>query len=181
MRTFIALDIPDRMRDDLAAVARCLQGTARGQFIPRENYHMTLAFLGEVPQAMLDDAESAMDAALADCIGSASIELRANGLGTFGRPKNATLRMGFAKEPALMELVERLRDQLEARGFALDGKTFLPHMTLGRHASFPAAELPPIPFPEPIATRQITLYKSTLAKTGATYDPLYSASLTPRD
>lgn len=180
MRTFIALEIPELLRDELADVTRSLQASLRGRFVPRQNYHMTLAFLGDVPQAMLDDAQCAMECAATRVEYGRNIVLAADRLGSFGRAKNATLWMGFAKDPILMALAEDLRDRLDSCGFTLDGKSFLPHVTLARHACITEGSLPNLPFPEPTVATQITLFKSELTRDGAIYDPLYSVPLVER-
>lgn len=40
MRTFIAIEIPDRFRHETADLARLLSTSVRGRFIPRESYHV---------------------------------------------------------------------------------------------------------------------------------------------
>ena len=47
MRLFIALEIPPVLRDDMAIMSRQLRERIQGRFIPPENYHITLAFIGE--------------------------------------------------------------------------------------------------------------------------------------
>lgn len=177
MRTFIAIDVPADMKDGLAAVARSLQGVVEGRFVPRTNYHMTLAFLGDTPQAMIEYAQVAMDHAVKQTDSLDGINLKADRLGIFGRKSNATLWMGFAKDPKLMELAIHLREQLDQSGFALDDKSFLPHVTLARHAKLPRGHLPNIPFPDAGEAGQLTLFKSELHSDGATYEPLYSIPL----
>lgn len=177
MRTFIAIEIPADMKDDLAAVARSLQGVVEGRFVPRTNYHMTLAFLGDIPQAMIEYAQVDMYHAIKQTDSLDSINLKADRLGIFGRKSNATLWMGFAKDPKLMELAIHLREQLDQSGFALDDKSFLPHVTLARHAKLPRGHLPNIPFPDAGEAGQLTLFKSELHSDGATYEPLYSIPL----
>ena len=51
MRTFIALDLPPGFADDAAALARRLSASMEGRFLPRDTYHLTLAFLGDVDEA----------------------------------------------------------------------------------------------------------------------------------
>lgn len=177
MRTFIALEIPYQLREDLASAARVLQASVRGKYVPRENYHLTLAFPGEVPQTMLELVQGLMDQAVAQTAEYYDIKLQPDGLGSFGRNNNATLWMGFAKDPALMELAEHLRDQINKAGFFTDKKAFLPHVTLARHAQLTAGELAGIPFPEPARGEYLTLFKSDLDPSGATYEPLYSIPL----
>ncbi len=49
MRLFIALEIPQDLQDDVAALARQLKASVQGRFLPPPTYHLTLAFLGDRP------------------------------------------------------------------------------------------------------------------------------------
>ena len=61
MRTFIALDLPPGFADDAAALARRLSASMEGRFLPRDTYHLTLAFLGDVDEAQLAAAADALE------------------------------------------------------------------------------------------------------------------------
>lgn len=174
MRTFIAIDLPREFAGDVAATARQLSTVVDGRFSPRENYHLTLAFLGEIGEAQARDAIGALDTA---CEGLPSVTLRPDGLGHFGRPHDATLWLGLAATDELRELHERVRAELAARGVAFDKKAFLPHITLARRARIPKGALPPLLFPAPARAEQVTLFKSTLTQDGPLYKPLYTATL----
>lgn len=182
MRTFIALDMPYLLKEDLVLVARSLQRVVKGRFVVRDNYHMTLAFLGEVPVGRLEGIQEMMDLARDHTKGHHNIVLKADRLGLFGCPQDATLWMGFAKEPSLMGLAQNLRDQLELCGFAREARPFLPHVTLARRVRLPKGELPPVPFPSLVRACQLTLFKSELYRTGPVYEALYSTPLMlPKD
>ena len=77
MRTFIALDLPPGFADDAAALARRLSASMEGRFLPRDTYHLTLAFLGDVDEAQLAAATDALEAA---CAGASPVPLRSDGL-----------------------------------------------------------------------------------------------------
>ena len=171
MRAFVAIELPPSFAGEVAAVARQLSAAIEARYIPRENYHITLAFLGEVSEAQLHDAMEALDEAAA---GMEPFPLVPDGIGKFGKSHNATLWMGIAKVPGLMELAERLRKALQARGVDFDDKAFLPHITLARHADIPNAELPQLLFPQEAMAERVTLFKSTLHKDGAIYKPLHT-------
>lgn len=178
MRTFIALDIPERFADDVAALARVLSASVEGRFLPRDTYHLTLAFLGDIDDAEAARAMDAMDEAIDRLRTSEeSILLSADGLGKFGRPHDATLWLGIGKAPALETLAANLREALRARDLPFDDKPFLPHITLGRRVRIPKGNLPALAFPLPAEAPSITLYKSTLSREGATYKPLYQRAL----
>ena len=178
MRTFIALDLPTEFADDSAALARVLGASVEGRFLPRDTYHLTLAFLGDI-----DDAEAAraMDAIDEACDKLRESEepvlLAPDGLGKFGRPHDATLWLGIVKSPSLDALAANLREALRACALPFDDKPFLPHITLARRARLPKCEFPPLAFPLPTKAKTLTLYKSTLDREGATYKPLYQRTL----
>lgn len=174
MRTFIALEPPEPFSDGIAALARQLQAAVKGRFLPRETYHLTLAFIGEGGEAEVAAAMEAMEAA---CAGASPVPLRSDGTGTFGRANDATLWLGIALCPELERLAARLRDELRARDVPFDGKPFKPHVTLARRAHLPKMQLPALAFPRDTEAARITLFKSTLDRTGATYKPLHEIDL----
>ena len=205
MRTFIALEPPEDFIGEVAAVARQLKPFVEARYIPRRNYHLTLAFLGDIHESRIADVVRCMESAAEgiprmmeghesdsmDLNDSASnidvgfdsrissvmeIPLIPDGIGKFGKPHNATLWLGLSKNPVLMNLVKRLRGELAETGIAFDDKSFIPHITLARHADIPEIELPSIMFPRRANAQCMTLFKSMLSKEGAEYDPLYSIS-----
>lgn len=174
MRAFIALEVPDGATDEIAGVARQLRAQVRGRFLPRSTYHLTMAFLGEVGEA---EVRRAMDALEAACGRAEPIDLRFCGLGTFGKPQDATLWMDVEPTGAIMQLAAALREDLEREGVPFDGKPFKPHITIARRARIPERELPPLLFPAPVRAQSATLFKSTLTSEGALYQPLFSVQL----
>ena len=48
MRTFVALELPERFAIETAALSHKLETTLEGRFLPPCTHHLTLAFLGEV-------------------------------------------------------------------------------------------------------------------------------------
>lgn len=178
MRTFIALELPDAFIDEAAGVARSLSESLGGRFVKRASYHLTLAFIGELNPT---DVAAAVDALDAACAGRGPIPLRCDGLGKFGRPHDATLWLGIAPHPDLVELAARVREELAARNVPFDGKAFKPHLTLARRVRIPRGALPALAFPEPAEARTVTLFKSTLTREGAVYKPLHSVELGMED
>lgn len=175
MRTFIALELPEAFADEIAGMARRLALSCEGRFVSRETYHVTLAFLGEIDEAISHDAVAALDEA---CAGRGPVPLRSEGLGKFGRPHDATLWLGLAATPGLTELAASVRGCLAARGVAFEDKPFCPHVTLGRRVRLPRADLPQLAFPRPDRAVRATLFKSILEPEGARYKPLHTVSLT---
>ncbi len=174
MRAFIALELPEMFVDEVAGMARALGGVVEGRFVPRENYHITIAFLGDVDDATARQAMNVLDEA---CAGAVPVRLVADGLGKFGRASDATLWLGIVEDAGLMELAAAVRESLAARGISFDPKPFKPHITLARRARIPKTSLPSVPFPESAFAMRATLFKSALDKQGAVYKPLYTVEL----
>ena len=92
--------------------------------------HVTLAFIGNVPEATLADATAAATEAAET---TPAFQLRVAGLGQFperGRPH--VVWLGFTDPAPLIDLAERARRSLTARDVPFDAKPFRPHLTLAR-------------------------------------------------
>ena len=125
-RLFIALTLPLAVREVLAALAQPLPEV---NWTRPEQLHITLRFLGEVPEEKIEP----MIARLGD-VRVAPFILPIEGLGTF--PPNRPPRVVWAGvgngHPRLFQLRQRLDDALLACGLELDVRTFHPHATLAR-------------------------------------------------
>ena len=174
MRTFVAVELPEGFKDEVAGMARQLSAVVDARYAPRANYHITLAFLGDITEVQLRGVIDVVEAAAR---GLQAFSLRPDGIGKFGKSHNATLWMGIVKVPELMSLAENVREGVRAEGIALDDKAFLPHITLARHATIPNTELPQLLFPQDATAHKVTIFKSTLLKTGAEYKPLHTVEL----
>ena len=174
MRTFIALELPESFVEETALLAESMSRRVTGRFMPRESYHLTLAFLGEVGEPEMRRAMDAVDAA---CAGREPVALSCNGLGTFGKKGDATLWLGLAPNEGLTELAARIRDELACRDITFDRKNFVPHITIARRARIAKGALDGLAFPFDALGVRVALFKSTLTPTGAQYKPLYSAEL----
>lgn len=171
MRLFIALEIPPVLKDDMAIMSRQLRASIQGRFIPPENYHITLAFIGEMPSSEIALIQNVIEKAAAHLDG---ITLTPHELGKFGRSEDATLWLGFTENPALEQLANNIREGLVESGIPFDHKPFKAHATIARRARIPKGALPPFSFPDPARAWRITLYKSTLEREGAIYEALYT-------
>lgn len=132
MRTFIAIELDEAIRERLAGVQERLRGMATGvKWVRPQNVHLTLKFLGEIEE----DAGESIAAALAEAAsGVEPFEMRVTGVGSF--PPKGAPRVVWAgiEEPTgrLLELHRRIEQALEPLGFEREKRRFTAHATIGR-------------------------------------------------
>ncbi len=164
MRLFIAIELNDRMRDALTGAQTELRRRGmRGSFTPRENLHLTLAFLGEYP-----DPDAVLD--VMETVEFEPFPLQLKGFGRFGDLWWA----GLSDSGALSACVRRLRRALAEAGIPFDRKKFTPHITLVRRAVWDGTRgLPTADVPDAgMEVSQITLMRSDRGRNGMIYTAL---------
>jgi len=132
VRLFVALRLPEPVRAALGAEIERLRRLAPAiAWVPPENLHVTLKFLGDVAP----DRLAAVHAALADATAEATrFDLVIEGLGAFpapARPRVLWAGIGEGHE-ALAALAGRVEAALGAAGFAPEARPYTGHVTLGR-------------------------------------------------
>jgi 2'-5' RNA ligase len=125
MRLFIAVDLPEVVKDRLAELCAGLQGA---KWVTRDQMHLTLRFLGEVATVQAEEAAEA----LAE-IRAPAFELSLVGIGYFGTGRRIrALWAGIEPSPPLMVLQGKVEHAVRTAGLPLEGRKFLPHVTLAR-------------------------------------------------
>lgn len=174
MRLFVAAALPACLREALAETSAALRSCVRGRYVPSDSFHITLAFLGEVPGAELADAIAAVDEA---CAGRPAIPVSLGELDAFGRSRTATLWQGVGDGAVeLAELAQAVRGALKRHGLACDPHAFVPHVTLMRAADLTAGTLPP-PLRSDGTIREVCLFRSDLSGPRPRYEALHTAEL----
>src|SRR5215468_7238987 len=128
MRLFLAVDLPDQVRHELAVVQNALKPlTDSARWVSTDSIHITLKFLGEVPEKVLDD----IDTALAG-LSWKPFTVTVHGVGFF--PGNRSPRVFWAgmEAPTMQDLAEELDSRMERLGFDKEKRAFRPHITLAR-------------------------------------------------
>jgi len=153
-RLFVAIDPPPEAVADLAAVVDSLEvsrANAPGRSTrvsARSRWHVTLAFLGDVPARRTDQAAAALAAAVS-AGARGPIDVRFAGGGTFGRRRFAILWAGIAGDvAALSALCASVREELKRARLPYDPKPFRAHLTLAR----PGDRIPPEALAADVAT-----------------------------
>jgi 2'-5' RNA ligase len=167
LRLFVALPLPETVRENLAGIAGGLPGA---RWVDPDRLHLTLRFIGEVDGAMADDIADSLHA-----IRMPELELQLRGLGTFGDKRGATtLWAGVRPNEGLVRLRNKVEHALTRIGLEPERRKFHPHITLARLAG----DAPLLRFlqlrgdylGEPFRVHEFILYSSFLGHgSGALY------------
>jgi 2'-5' RNA ligase len=124
IRAFLALPLPDPVLSALR-VQQFLLPLPRQ--VDPDSFHLTLVFLGEVQDHLL---EAAHDHFIATRIPPFDIALQ--GLGLFGGAKPHAAWAGVAPSEPLTRLAAKLDHAARSAGIRTEARRFAPHVTLGR-------------------------------------------------
>jgi len=130
-RTFIAFRIqpPAQVLQEITFIRNRLKNV-QVKWVPFENFHLTLTFLGQTSEEQLKDLRSVLKETACKLN---PFTVNFSGLGTFGRPGNPkVLWMGGELSDPFGKVKSELDESLRTMGFHLDGKPFRVHLTLGR-------------------------------------------------
>lgn len=133
LRLFIAVELPEVVVRHIGQViGRLRQQDLPGiRWVRPEGVHLTLKFLGNVPESHVQAIAEAMGWAVA---GVAPFVLHVRGVGVFPHLRAPrVLWVGVQGDlERLVQLHQRLEEALEAQGFTKEQRAFSPHLTLGR-------------------------------------------------
>ena len=184
IRTFIAIEIPSRIRDRIGRLQERLRAVdSQASWVKPANIHLTLKFLGDISRDRIESAVSGVERA---CAKAAPFELEANGCGYFPSTRNPrVLWVGSRCDETngLLGLHAGIEFELFRAGFAKEKKPFSPHLTIARlrsprNAREVAEQLQRIGFdPERFTVSEVIVMKSELNPSGSIYTPLAKIAL----
>lgn len=172
IRIFIGISIPNNIKAQIAALQGGIQGAS---WVPPENYHISLRFIGEVNETKKEDIAEALEN-----IAFPAFSLSLNGLGIFSikdDPHHLWLKP-IPDEP-LMKLYRKIENVLTNElSIKAETRKFTPHLTIAKlkdsntekvgqfmqwHNLFKSSEF---------EVKEYTLFESHLTNTGPVYKPL---------
>lgn len=178
MRLFIALLLPEKIKEELAQNANDLRKyCSKGNFSRPENYHLTLKFLGETPEQQLPLLSQAVQEVAG---GVTEFPLQLGGWGTFARGNQHIIWRALAQpHDELMLLFADLEAALCRAGWPKEQRPLQPHITLARQAVFTKPSGQIIIPQQDLAFRaqQLALMESCRLDGQLTYIPLTVARL----
>ena len=180
MRAFFCVPLKPDVASAIHRVAREVRDATemRASWVRRENYHVTLRFLGKIDPLLTVELER-IGARLAARL--EPFELPLDRLGCFPSAERArVLWIGGDASPAFHGLATSLHHELRELGFPSERKPTVAHVTLARIKGRPDARLSRVldgvVLPAGLAARadRITLMESVLSPAGAMYTPLFN-------
>ena len=175
-RLFVAIDIPERIIDDIIATYMAIPGA---KWIDEEHLHITLRFIGEVGTESKERISSTLNT-----VAVPPFSLMLKGVGYFPpRRDPRILWVGISGNHELMRLQSKIETALIASGIGPDIRKFHPHVTIARLNNAPPEKVAhyltaySLFATEPFEVSEFHLYLSTLTKTGAYYEKIKSFRL----
>jgi 2'-5' RNA ligase len=168
-RLFFALWPDASLQAQIDAVSRNCRHSLRGRYLPRENLHLTLVFLGAA-----DSGKEICVRRVAEGIDSDGFTLMLDRLGCF--PRSGILWLGASVIPdALTVLVGGLNQKLHECGHCPEQRAYHAHVSLARNVS----RIPVLPQVTPLEwpVRGFHLVESQTPASGAVYQILASWDL----
>ena len=165
-RLFVAVDLPQETKEAVRAICR---GLPEARWVPLEQFHLTLRFIGDTD----DDMFVAIKTALGKVVG-APFDLALEGIGHFPPGRRArVLWVGMEQNETLTKLAKDVELALEMAGAPREERPFSPHITLARFREPPFGGI--APFEErhrdfalpPFTVTAFYLYSSVLTPKGA--------------
>ncbi len=168
LRLFVGIGFPPELKLRLSLLC---SGIPNARWVDPGNLHLTLRFIGEIPE----DVAADVDEALAQ-LRARRFSLQLAGTGVFGGDRPRNLWVGVERKPELLALRDKIEQALTRLGLAPEPRKFAPHVTLARlhnppidkvaeflaaHAGFRAA-----PFP----VEAFSLIASFPTKAGSVYE-----------
>ncbi|MGB9614196.1 MAG: RNA 2',3'-cyclic phosphodiesterase [Fervidobacterium sp.] len=179
MRTFIAIDINQEIREIAQEVIEKLQSSGfKATWTKPENLHLTLFFMGEIDEKSVDSISKSLNKRM---YGFPSFSTSLNGFGYF-KFKNSPRVLFLKLEPtkSLQKMYLEMKSELNKHKVKYDDQgNFVPHLTLGRVKEYPSnweelvsqIEVPKVT----LVVDGFTVYTSTLTPQGPIYKWVYKS------
>lgn len=132
IRIFVAVTIGDKLVDKIHRTQSRLKKLAPGlKWVSPDNFHLTVKFLGEIPENTLDDVFSAVAEAASE---AKCFDLAFKGVGVFGNPVNPRVVWASISEGSkeMADLASSVESRLAKCGFPEEDRPFKAHLTLAR-------------------------------------------------
>ena len=131
MRIFIAINFDETVKSQIVQVQDGLrEHSLKGNFTLRENLHLTLVFLGELPENKIDSIKKIISS-----IKFEPFQITFTHTGYFEQHLGKLFWIGIKQSNELLHIQKKLVDLLLESNFIIENRKFVPHLTLSRKTS----------------------------------------------
>jgi 2'-5' RNA ligase len=168
VRLFVGLDLSWEIREALDRLGG--GGIPGARWVPEENLHLTLRFIGETHKHLAEEIDHALAALRAK-----KFSVQFSGVGTFNKGgREVALWVGVARNPQLDLLQSKIEQALQRVGLEPERRRFVPHVTLARLDNAPELKLAGFVqahnlFRAEMPVEHFTLFSSLLGKEASVY------------
>ena len=169
IRLFVALPCPLEFEEALLDMQRGVEGM---RWVPAENFHVTLRFVGEVERPMAEDIAAALN-----CLDAPAPTIALQGVGVFDHGRSGSVWARIVPKEPLEALHRKIDRAIVSCGLQPERRAFIPHITIGRwsrgavamdawkdrFAGLASA---------PARVARFALYQSHLGADGPAYEPI---------
>ena len=175
MRVFIAIEIPNKIRQALGEIQHDLRSLTNSvRWVALDSIHLTLKFMGETPEKRIEEINTGLTG-----LTWKRFTVTVRGVGFFPGTRSPRVFWAGMAAPTMKELAEEIDVRMERVGFDKEKRAFRPHITLARAKDTRidsalvsgAAEYEEHDFGS-FTVGSIFLFKSTLKPSGAVYEKL---------
>ena len=184
IRVFIAVPVPEEIKNNIANSQEILKqkfDNDKIKWVKANLMHITIKFLGDIETAMIPDMKKMVQKSIAD---ANRFKLSVKKIGVFpGIRKPRIIWAGIEQDVGkLVDIHEKINENINVLGFKKESKGLTPHITLARvkHKPINSKILKQVIeesqrlFLGEFQVNNIILYKSELYPTGPLYTPLWS-------
>ncbi|EPY2304781.1 RNA 2',3'-cyclic phosphodiesterase [Clostridium sporogenes] len=128
MRVFYAVTFQEETKEKLIEYKNLVSNNSvKGRFTNKNNFHLTLEFIGEV-----DEKKLSLLANILYKLQNPPKELITSHIGSFKRRDKDIIWLGIEENKELITLQRNLRNLLINNGFKIENRKYRPHITIGR-------------------------------------------------
>lgn len=175
MRIFLAIEFTNDIKEYLYKIQQIVvKDSTSGKFTHKENFHLTLKFIGEIKDNELSKLVKALDNTV---LSQREFKMNFNNIGQFSKGNKKIVWIGIEQNQFLDLLYSNLEVELEKQGYPKEYRKFVPHITLGREIVL-AKEFEKIQEQVKIENMEmnvdkISIMESTRINGKLTYVPIY--------
>lgn len=174
IRSFIALPISKETANELGDVAAKMSYQDKSnavKWVDQENYHITLAFLGEQRESDLEVLAEQLDESLIQH----EFLLNLSHISPFPEAKPKLFAAMVEKNEGILSVHKQVVSSINSSAIMFNKRKFIPHLTLGRsrHTRNSYAGTVPMNVSYETFIDEVVLYQSNLTSSGAEYEPIY--------